>query len=369
MSRNRRIVVAAIAVAVLAAAVGTVALLRGGGSSSTGSPSAPAASINAEPIANLATGAFGISTGVQLFNEQPAKIDSDIAGIARLGAHWIRTAVRWDRVEPDSADSDDWSTPDRIVADAQKGGVELIINLTGTPKWARPSGAPASQFAPDLHTYAAFAGKLAARYQGKVAAYELGNEPNHTKSFAEPDPKLYEQVLELSYPLIKAADPDALVLTGGLGGKSGKGVLGGDEFLAGLYKAGAKPFFDGVSYHPYTYPLLPSADTGKRSWSRMLNARKTMVANGDAAKKVWATEYGAPTGGPNSVDQEHQAAIMYDAYRLWASYSWAGPLCWFDYRDKGTDTSDHGNFFGLYTNADQPKVALMQYQSLLRTAR
>jgi Glycosyl hydrolase catalytic core len=185
---------------------------------------------------------------------------------------------------------------------------------------------------------------------------------------ATPDPKLYEQVLQLSYALIKASDPKAQVLTGGLGGTTANGVIGGDEYLAALYKDGAKPYFDGVSYHPYTYPLLPSDDTGARSWSRMLHAREVMVANGDANKKIWVTEYGAPTGGPGSVSQQQQAAIMFDAYRLWASYPWAGPLCWFDYRDKGTDTSNHGNFFGLYAKDGQPKVSLQQYESLVRSA-
>jgi len=128
----------------------------------------------------------------------------------------------------------------------------------------------------------------------------------------------------------------------------------------------AKPYFDGVAYHPYTYPDLPSSDSKKPGWTRMLSARKIMVANGDAAKKIWVTEYGAPTGGPGSVSQAQQAALMHEAYRLWASYSWGGPLCWFDYRDKGGNTSDHGNFFGLYTKDGQPKLALQQYETLVR---
>ncbi|HEY5012881.1 MAG TPA: cellulase family glycosylhydrolase [Acidimicrobiia bacterium] len=326
--------------------------------------------VDARPIANLSSRAFGISTGVQLYNESLDKIDADIAGIAALGAHWVRTAVRWDLVEPDRATADDWTTADRIVADARAHDLNLILNVTGTPKWARAPGAGAVEFPSDLQTYATFTQKIASRFAGKVAAYELGNEPNHTKSFANPDPKRYEQVLALSYPLIKAADPQTKVLTGGLGGvKDKNGAIPGDVFLADLYRAGAKPYFDGVSYHPYTYPLLPSNDSGERGWSRMLNARRTMVANGDAAKQIWVTEYGAPTGGPNSVSQGDQSTIMYDAYRLWAGYSWAGPLCWFDYRDKGTDTSDHGNFFGLYSKNGQPKEALAQYQSLVRSAR
>jgi polysaccharide biosynthesis protein PslG len=366
MPRSRRAIAIALAVLLVGAAAIVFAAVAHKGKAHPGTGATPGATVG-PAVAGLTRDKFGISTGVQLFTSSVAQIDKDVAGIAAIHAHWIRTAVRWDLVEPSSPTSDDWTKTDRIVDDATAHGLGLILDVTGTPPWARRPGAGNVEFPPDLHTYARFTATLAARYRGKVAAYELGNEPNHVKSFAQPNPVLYEKVLEYSYPLIKAADPKALVLTGGLGGKNGKGVVvGGDVFLAGLYAAGAKPYFDGVSYHPYTYPLLPSNDSGARSWSRMLKARQTMVANGDSAKKIWVTEYGAPTGGPGSVSQEQQAAIMHDAYRLWATYSWAGPLCWFDYRDKGTNTSDHGNFFGLYAKDGQPKLALQQYETLVR---
>ena len=38
-------------------------------------------------------------------------------------------------------------------------------------------------------------------------------------------------------------------------------------------------------------------------------------------------------------------------------------------RDKGTDTSHNGDFFGLYTKSGQPKISLQQYQSLVKAAR
>jgi hypothetical protein len=373
MPRSRRAVAFALAVLVVgvsaivyAAVVHTGRKQQNGAAPGLTSGTA-AGTVNMTPISGLSATQLGISTGVALFNENFARIDQDIAAIAALPAHWIRTAVRWDLIEPTSPDSDDWTKVDRIVTDAAQHNVSLILDITGTPAWARRPGAGNVEFPPDLHTYATFAGKIAARYKGRVAAYELGNEPNHIKSFVNPDPKLYEQVLQFSYPLIKAADPNAKVLTGGLGGTTGNGVVGGDVYLAALYKDGAKPYFDGVSYHPYTYPLLPSNDTGGRSWSRMLNARQTMVANGDADKQIWITEYGAPTGGPGSVTEAQQAAMMYDAYRLWATYSWAGPLCWFSFRDKGTDTSTHQNFFGLSTSDGQPKLSLQQYEAIGRS--
>jgi hypothetical protein len=368
MPRNRRAIAVALVVVLVGAAAIVFAAVAHNATKHGNGAAGSATTVDSTPISGLSADKFGVSTGVQLFNEKVDQIDRDIAGLAALPTHWVRTAVRWDLVEPTSPNSDDWTKVDRIVDDAQQHKLSLILNITGTPPWARRPGAGNVEFPPDLHTYATFTGKIAARYKGRVAAYELGNEPNHIKSFTRPDPKLYERVLQFSYPLIKAADPRAKVLTGGLGGNNGKGVVAGDAFLAGLYAAGAKPYFDGVSYHPYTYPLLPSNDSGERSWSRMLTARQTMVANGDADKKIWVTEYGAPTSGPNSVSQEQQAAIMYDAYRLWATYAWAGPLCWFDYRDKGTDTSEHSNFFGLYAKDGQPKVSLKQYETLARSA-
>jgi hypothetical protein len=385
MSRSRRAIAVALVVVVLGVVAGLVIANHNGkhtsnntgnttgnstGTTGPGGTAAPSGTVNTAPIANLSRDAFGISTGVQLYTESSTLVDSDITGIAKLGAKWMRTAIRWDLVEPKSASADDWAKADQIVSDGQKNGLNLILNITGTPPWARGPGAGPVQFPPDLNTYATFTGKIAARYKGKVAAYELGNEPNHTKSFATPDPKLYEQVLQLSYPEIKRSDPNVKVLSAGLGGiKNKNGVVPGDVYLKALYAAGAKPYFDGVAYHPYSYPQLPSSDPSVRGWSNMLRARNTMVANGDSAKKIWVTEYGAPTNGPNAVNQEQQAALMYAAYKLWAGYPWAGPLCWFDYRDKGTDTSDHGNFFGFYSKSGQPKLVVKQYEALVQSAR
>ena len=44
---------------------------------------------------------------------------------------------------------------------------------------------------------------------------------------------------------------------------------------------------------------------------------------------------------------ENEAVGLDTGYRLFSSYAWAGPMCWFRYDDKGTDPSDQSNFFGL----------------------
>ena len=375
---RQHVVAAALAVVVVAAtavvftAVGHQGKRNGAKKAGVNTGPGPSSGSGAGSIAGLRASQVGVSTGVVLFSETVAKIDSDIAGIAadgaKMGPH--RHPLGRRRTRPRRLRRLGEGRRDRRPGSGHTGSTSCSTSTgprsgPGIPARGRPSS-------PRPPTYATYAAKVASRYKGKVQAYELGNEPNHVKWRAHPDAAQYAQVLPLFvYPVIKAADAEARVLTGGLGGNKDKnGNIPGDVFLADLYKAGAKGFFDAVSYHPYTYPLLQGAagHKGDRGWSRMLAARQTMVDNGDGDKQIWVTEFGAPTGGRNAVSQAQQAAIMHDAYRLWAGYSWAGPLCWFDYRDKGNDTSDQGNSFGLYTSDGQPKLALAQFTSLVPPA-
>ena len=75
-----------------------------------------------------------------------------------------------------------------------------------------------------------------------------------------------------------------------------------------------------------------------------------MIAHGDGAKKIWATEWGAPTNGPAGsgfVSEAEQASQLTEAFALFDSYSWAGPLFVHDFRDDGTTTDTRENYFGL----------------------
>ena len=83
---------------------------------------------------------------------------------------------------------------------------------------------------------------------------------------------------------------------------------------------------------------------------------------GDSNKKIWLTEYGAPTWGPGKtmdddnfhfwdvpthVTEVYQAEMLKDAYEYLKDVSWDGPLFWYSYRDIGTDVNDIENFFGI----------------------
>ncbi len=371
--RSYRVHVAVIAVLVLALALGGVVVVSHGHSRSANSAAPPPGATTPPHRAAIAftdlRSKMGVSTGAQLWTSPAAEIDEEIAGIAAAGARWIRTALHWRDVEPASAAEDDWTKADQIVTDAQAAGLSLVFAVGGAPDWA--GAATAGEFGNDPVQYAAFAAKVATRYAGRVSAYELGNEPNLVNYVTHPSTATYTEILRAAYPAIKAIDPGAFVLSGGLGGTRDKnGNISGANFAAQLYAQGAKGFFDGIAYHPYTYPQLASTEAiaGGRGWSNMLEVRATMVQYGDGAKPIWITEFGAPTQGPNSVSEEQQAAILHDGFDLWQTYSWGGVMSWFAYHDKATDSTSHKGWFGLVDGSGRHKPSYEVFAGLLPPA-
>jgi hypothetical protein len=161
--------------------------------------------------------------------------------------------------------------------------------------------------------------------------------------------------MKQAYPAIKSANPMIKVLNGGLGGtKSDATHIPGDVFFAKLYQYGAKGNFDVASFHPYSYPCFPSRACSKpRPWYRIPSVRNTMVAHGDGAKRIWATEFGSPTNGTSGdghVTESNQALIMNDAMTQWQKLSYTGPFFVFNFSDNGTDPKVKSDWFGLVSH-------------------
>jgi polysaccharide biosynthesis protein PslG len=107
-----------------------------------------------------------------------------------------------------------------------------------------------------------------------------------------------------------------------------------------------------------------------------------MTANGDAHKQIWATEYGAPTGGPgpiatiangyniegspDHVDETLQAKIAADSVAAARKLPWLGPLFWYSYLDEGTSANDVENFFGLLRANGSRKPAYDAFSQAVR---
>jgi exo-beta-1,3-glucanase (GH17 family) len=128
-------------------------------------------------------------------------------------------------------------------------------------------------------------------------------------------------------------------------------------FLQDIYADGAQGSFDGVGDHPYSYPFTPAGNP-QGAWSEMgltsPSLRSVMAANADSAKKIWITEYGAPTTGSNSVSQANQSTELTDAINEARQTSWIASFYIYTWSDQIAPTSDG---FGMLDQSGSQKPA------------
>jgi hypothetical protein len=254
---------------------------------------------------------------------------------------------------------------DQVVASIQQVGLSADFIIDGCPPWAAVSGAQGVEFAQPASsaTFAKWAGAVAARYGTKgVKYFEIGNEPNLSGSWEpKPDPAAYTADLIAAYAAIKAVDPSAIVISGGLAPAANTSTSYDPRtFLEDMYTDGAKGSFDGVGDHPYSFPAEPDDDESWSAWSQMSETtpslRSIMIENGDSAKKIWITEYGAPTTGSNSVSETEQSTELVQAISQVKQFSWIGSFYIYTWSDLTTlPAVDNG--FGLLAEGNVQKPA------------
>ena len=329
---------------------------------------------------------LGISMGETLSVTSKARLNAILDDIASLGVDWIRVDCSWNTIQPHDSESFSWDAFDRIIASAHERGIRVLPILTYTPRWARASEcAHSSKCHPEnAEEFANFARAAVERYFFVgVNAWEVWNEPNMGIFWGpHADPGQYTELLKLTYEAIKDVAPTATVVSGGLAPVATKGTnMSALDFTEGMYLEGGKNYFDALGYHPYTYPASPSKYDEQNGWSQMdettLSIRGIMKYNNDGKKKIWLTEYGAPTGGPglaaddedynrwrvpSHVTEQYQAELLSDAIREARALDFVEVLFWYSYQDLGTDSEDRENFFGLrrYDGSVKPSYATMR---------
>ncbi|MDE1924556.1 MAG: beta-xylosidase [Patescibacteria group bacterium] len=338
------------------------------------------------PAMTANTSGFGISVGDDFSGLSEAQLGARLDAIVALGITWLRFDADWSYIQREQGGAYNWRVIDRIVVAAHTRGLQVLPILDFSPWWAHDPECGSSRCQPsDPMQFAAFAGAAAVHFapQG-VHDWEIWNEPNIVRFWQPaPDPAAYARLLEDASAAIKKADPSAQVISGGLASaETSDGNIAPVDFLQALYTDGAGPSFDAVGFHPYSFPALPSYPAQWNAWQEMAatnpSLRSVMVAHGDSAKKIWITEFGAPTGGPGAgadvgdynladnpdhVSEALQALILTDAVTQVRELSFAGPLFWYTYIDLGTDPGTTENFYGLlrYDGSKKPAFdALMQ---------
>jgi hypothetical protein len=326
----------------------------------------PSATASCFPAPGLTGGGVvkGASPGAGFLylsnSDQAAEVDA----AKKAGIRTVRIDVDWSAIET-SPGVFNWSSTDRAMAAVASAGMCPLGLIGFTPKWATnpADNATDSHYRPkDPARYGQFVRTAALRYRSTVSAWEIWNEPN-TLNFFKPttDAAYYTQLLKAGYAAVKGVNSTLGVISAGMAPATDNGRdIAPLTFLAGMYDAGARGSFDAVGMHPYTYPYLPN-DPSTSSFSaaqQMWPMHDIMVNRGDGAKRIWMTEFGAPTGtSPRAVTPQTQAdtvRIVLDAAK---GTSWLGPAYVYSIRDAGSDLTDPEQNFGLLHRDFAPKPA------------
>jgi hypothetical protein len=302
------------------------------------------------------------------------------------GAKWCRFDLDWWSIE--WADGTfDWSRWDTYLTELKTRDIRPILAIVSTPDWAR-SGGNGQTPPTDEADFGDFAAAAVARYANSTYNayhYEIWNEPNITAFWtgsttpASGGVAKYVAMVQDAYPKMKAANADITVLAGAMS----PAVSGGDDldprdYLEDCYAAGIQGYFDALSHHPYIEAAPPANDYTWSAWSQMHvdegvaaldgtmskpSLRETMIANGDAAKRIWATEANVLSDGSEGptgyfATNARQAEIIEEMYDAWRGYSWAGVLCIYNYQGHGDWSIAGTDALTAYSNYPKYELSL-----------
>ena len=234
---------------------------------------------------------------------------------SEVGAKWVRLSVFWSDIEPNAPVGDKpiyyWDKYDSLFLDYRNLGLEVIALLGGFPSWAA-----ANSYGPILRMedFKRFIRDLAKRYDGssgipEVLFFEFFNEPDLVSEekatagwgyWSQNGGGIgadYAQMLTEIYPEVKAANPNAMVVLGGLALEDiGQDSQGRDffnlNFLDNVLSAGGGNYFDVMNFHYYTPFAYVWQGYGQDILGKAAYVRNVFAAHGVPAKPVFVTEAG-----------------------------------------------------------------------------
>jgi len=266
---------------------------------------------------------------------------------------------------------------DEAVRAAQDSDQEVILTISGTPRWANGGQSP-NVMPTNVADFTAFARAIASRYSGRFTGYpfvrfwSIWNEPN-LQLFLAPQfnaagrsiaPANYAKLAAAGYAGIKAGSPQAQVAIGETSARGSDRPQGlrpthsPGKFAELVAKANPSLKFDAWSHHPYPFnptspptqvvkwpnvslASLPRFDESLRTWFK----RKSVP--------IWITEYGHQTKPPDAfgVSYATQAAYIQQAISMVSNYPFVGMFIWFVFQD------DQGQPWesGVYAESGAPK--------------
>ena len=269
-------------------------------------------------------------------------LERQMALMARSGVESVRLSRAWADVEP-APGSYQLGEIDRVVAAAARHRLQVIVNVTRTPRWAaaNPSDPDYWRLPPaDYGAFGRMMAQLVRRYgpagslwaqnpslpRVPVRQWQIWNEPTGPAHWKlRPWAPTYTQLLKSAYESIHAVDGGAKVASGALVATAdANGVYSQWAGARDLYKAGAKRYMDVVSIHPFTNNSVSARKTAQQTLGIVRRVRAVMRKNGDRRKPVVLTEVTWPASKgkvPKSAERYFSVSRKGQAARLKAAYA------------------------------------------------
>jgi len=271
--------------------------------------------------------------GADEFNQQT------LDKVNEAGFGWVRIQITWMGAEPGPGQ---YSVEfiDHFVDLARANNVRILASIVKAPTWATGDGS--SGIPVDTGPFEDFMRTIADRYRGRIDAYEIWNEENLAfETGGTVDVGRYANLLKAGYTGVKASDPNAIVVFGGLtptGVNDPSIAIDDKSYLEQIYawnNGEIKQYYDALGAHPGSNSNSPDQDwpnnPGTHGWSdhrsfyfrRIEDLRDVMVANGEQSKQIWLTEFGWTTANPapgyeygQYISEELQAQYLLRAFDI-----------------------------------------------------
>lgn len=349
------------------------------------------------PVQNLVLPGGPVGINLYLYRQSDKVINQTLEWLKDLNINWVRLPLYWNHFEPNKGQRK-WEEVDQAIKVLHEAGIRVMLNPIHTPAWAAitPQRPGLPRNAAD---FADFLKEAVNRYKGRVAAYEIWNEPNLEREAGKPiRAGAYVELLKAGYKAVKEADPAALVVTAGLtptGYNDPNVAIDDVAFLRQFYTYNggeAKKYYDVLGAHPGSshnppdtlWPAQPGPGPGWRDhpsfyFRRIEQIRQVMVENGESAKPVWLTEFGwASTPRPAEgfgfaaqVSEEQQAQYLARALsRSRSEYRWVGQMFIFQLNmalpEFTADPADERIAWGLIRRDGSRRPAYFAVQNFIR---
>ncbi len=242
----------------------------------------------------------------EAFNEKTLGYVDD----AGFGA--VRIQALWSQLEPVQGQYD-FRAIERELAVTERHHQRVLVSIVRSPRWALPEGEEEG-IPVDTQPFEDFMTALTKEFGGRVDGWEIWNEQNlayETGGFV--DAGRYVELLKAGYRGAKAGHSAAVVVFGGLTptGVTDPTIAIDDAiYLQQIYDYNGgevKNYYDALGTHPGSNNNSPDQfwpdNPGPDGWSdhrsfyfrRIEDIRAVMVANGEADKPIWITEFGWTT--------------------------------------------------------------------------